>query len=497
MPRDSLSMALDYAGAGLCPLSLPYGKKWDDSRWRHLQNRQANTQEILAMFGGSKEHNVAIVAGRASDNLVIVDCESRATFESWHYAMAGLGVRTWVVQRDPNGSAHDGGGHIYLRTPKAVESKGYDGYEVKAQGTYALAPYSLHPGGTLYRTTFGSPHDIFTLPKLDAIPGLPFFEAIPEPTKSRLAWRLLKGDVGTVARYDTRSEADAALCVSLINTGHTFTHIKRLFVKYPTSGKYQELRDEKPKHADHYIMKTYESALEFAKTHVSPAITLAVALAEWADDRAWPGRSGSTDRAVYLAHLEIVRRCGKNPYASGYRELAEIAGVGRMTAARATERLVDQDLLEVAQRSEASLSTRYRLLEPNGLVFHSGTLPHMGDIVSVPLRNSGDDAWRWRALGKTGAQVYAVLAERGRLSAAELVELTGRARATVWRKLRAMQALGLASQFEDSGEWLLDDLGDLEAAARDMGVAGRGDRQRRRHARQRALHWAELARGRE
>ena len=499
MSREALAMALDYHGAGFCPLSLPYGKKWDRSRWKHYQNRQASRPEVLTMFGDG-EHNVALMGGRASRNAMVLDCENKAAFERWFYTLAGLGVRTWVVQRDPNGSKHDGGGHFYLRTPKPVQSKQYDGYEVKAQGGYTLAPYSLHPGGTIYRTTVGDPYGVFELPKMTTIPELALYEAPPEPSKSRLAWKLLKGDSETIARYHSRSEADAALCVSLINTGHTLAHVRALFSKYATSGKYNELQAVKTQHAEHYLMRTFTSALEFATSNTSPAILLAVALAEWANDRRWLGRSGGTDRAIYLAHLEIVRRCARNPYGASCRELAAIAGTGHKTATRATDRLIAQDLLEVTAESKASLSTRYRLLEPEGLEFHSDTLPHMGGIESVSQRNrtleESLDVWRWSGLGKTGAQVYAMLAERGRLTAVELVELTGRAKATVWRKLQAMQALGLAEQIEETGQWVLDDLGDLSEAARELGTAGLADRQRQRHARQRALHWAELSRGR-
>lgn len=486
---DNLAKALDYHSAGLCPLALPYGSKRSRNRWGDLQNRQATLDEIRAMFG-STPHNVALVAGRASDNLIVLDCDNKQAYDDFHYRLAEMGIRTWNVQRDPNGSPHDGGGHIYLRSPVAVKSRRLAaGVEVKAQRSYVLAPLSLHPEGTLYRTAHGDHRQIFALPRLDAVPGLTLYEAEPIIPKSRLAKRLLRGlvEVGPGKRYATRSEADAALILSLINTGHTQAHIQTLFNKYPTSGKYHELMVDKPGLAEHYLTTTWENALEYARNNQSEARNLALALVEWVDERPWPGRTGATDRAVYLAHLEIVKRCGKNPYAASCRDLAEIAGVSAPTAGTATSRLLDQSLLKVHEEATIRFSTRYRLLEPTGSDLPL-TLPHKGYMRECKGKiTAGLDCFRFYCgLGKTSAQLYTILAQRGRLSEAELREVTGRSRGTVRRRLCDMAELGLVSQWLD-GSWGLDDLGDLEMAAWALGTAGRADQQRRKHSQQREL----------
>ena len=96
------------------------------------------------------------------------------------------------------------------------------------------------------------------------------------------------------------------------------------------------LKKNKPK----MIIHTGDARFEWANvcawvdTNDSPAVTLAVSLAQWADDRPWPGRTGATDHAAYLAHLEIVERCGRSEYAASCRELGELAPRLRTAALR-------------------------------------------------------------------------------------------------------------------------------------------------------------------
>jgi len=514
----ALTHALEYHDYGLAPISLPYGEKWQRRHWRAYYDRQPTPTEIRAMFADGKDHNIGAMTGRASGNALCIDCDTLPTYEEWHRRLMGLGIDAWTVRREANGSDHDGGGHFWMRAPVAVQTKAFDGYEVRGQGHYAVVPRSLHPGGSIYISVWGHPARIPELDRLNAIPELVLYEAGPTIEPSRLAWRLLKGDADTLQRYNTRSHADCALCVSLYNTGHTYGDAMRLFTKHPTSGKFLQLwhkgDDRNPpsqENALRYLLLTWTSAQEWADSHTSAPVQLALELAAWANDRPWPGRTGATDHAVYLAHLAIVQRCGKVVYGASCRELAELAGTSHVTAGKATARLTDaHGLLYVVQESAATLSTRYALIEPDDLecaelnthytdpvreckVTHNDALSRECVITHTarecPFKSS--DAFRRSGLGKSGFEVYTALGDRGRLTVPELVEVTGRHRTTIRRKLALMEELNLATPFGDR-EWMLNAIGDLEHAAEILETAGQGERQRQRHIRQRALHRVEL-----
>jgi DNA-binding transcriptional regulator GbsR (MarR family) len=101
------------------------------------------------------------------------------------------------------------------------------------------------------------------------------------------------------------------------------------------------------------------------------------------------------------------------------------------------------------------------------------------------LSQLGHDAFRWGGLGKTGADIYFALKARDQASVAELAEATGRARATVCRKLKLMESLCMVEHLE-KGEWRAIDV-ELDSVAKALGTAGQSERQHERHVQDRWL----------
>jgi hypothetical protein len=135
-----LEIAREYAELGLAPIALPYGQKDANRGWKRWQNVAPSGSELEAMFDGSLQ-NVAIIGGRASDGLLVLDAEDKKTFREIEARLRADGIDTWIVQRPPNGSLHDGGGHFYLKTLRAVQSARINpALEIRAQGQYVLAP---------------------------------------------------------------------------------------------------------------------------------------------------------------------------------------------------------------------------------------------------------------------------------------------------------------------------------------------------------------------
>jgi hypothetical protein len=71
----------------------------------------------------------------------------------------------------------------------------------------------------------------------------------------------------------------------------------------------------------------------------------AAAMLEQAESISWPGRTGAVDQAIFIAHCHIAYRAGRSVWAAACRDLGELAGVTHSTAAAATRRLIDTNLL--------------------------------------------------------------------------------------------------------------------------------------------------------
>ncbi|MBU1747343.1 MAG: bifunctional DNA primase/polymerase, partial [Chloroflexi bacterium] len=278
-----LAAAREYLAAGLAPIPLPYGAKAPAPgfSWRHWQDCPPGEAELALLFTADQQ-NVAIVCGRASGNLLVLDADDAPTAHQIGARLEAAGIATWMVRRPPNGTAHDGGGQYWLRTPRPARSGCLAmlagqavALDLKGQGSYVVAPPSRHPGGSCY--AFASrPSAIFTLPSLDALDWLPLeparpTAALPRPRISRRAWRLLQGDPATVGQYPSRSEAEAALCAALANAGCTFADTLRLLRVHPGPGKFAARHASDPREALRYLYRTWCHAQEWAATHEAPA----------------------------------------------------------------------------------------------------------------------------------------------------------------------------------------------------------------------------------
>jgi hypothetical protein len=217
---------------------------------------------------------------------------------------------------------------------------------------------------------------------------------------------------------------------------------------------------------------------------------LARSLQSWALTRPWPGRTGATDKAVYLAHLKIVLRCGQDPHGASVRELAELAGIVWGTAKNANHRLITARLLNLATRFTSTDPAYYSLIIPPS----QDTLP--GAVAGeCALMTQSHDVFRFKALGKTGYDVWrSLLAHRSdSVWVNDIVAETGRKIRTVERKLARMQRLGMAERVA-RGYWRAFPDVDLDKAAEALDTSGMGERQRRKHQHDRELYNANLPR---
>lgn len=468
----ALALAHELQAAGLAPIPILAGTKrpavsW--GKWRHTGPSEA---ELPGLFG-SDGLTVGVLCGQPSDRLLVLDCDSERIFDDM---MASLhSPATWLVKTAR-------GAHVYFRTPVPCKSARLPGLDVKAQGGYVLAPGATHPSGAAY-TFLQRTATILELPSLFAIPGVklePAPAALP-----RKAVRILRGDC---ASYTSRSEAEMAAVCSLIRHGLDFTRILGVFMAWPGPGKFAELCARNFDAARDYLWRTFASAETWLAEHPSPAIAQCEQMRAWALGTPWPGRTGATDRAVYLAHVDLARRACTLTYAASARDLAERAGVYWQTAATASHRLTGRDLLTLETPACATCANVWRLRTRRVIP----TLHHVGSDEVGGLRDAAHDAFRRRG-GKSDAEVWGVLVA-GDAVAAEIAAKTGRSRGTVWRVLRELAELGAVVRCAGN-IYSLAPGADLDAMAARLGTAGAGDRQHRKHQRERTAHRNALERG--
>jgi hypothetical protein len=102
--------------------------------WDARRSRAASAVEIEEWFRLDPQTGVGIITGAASGGLVVVDFDHRRPRRL---------IDTPLVQTSR-------GLHVYLSGSSPIESSRHDGFELKADGTYVVAPPSVHPSGSRY-----------------------------------------------------------------------------------------------------------------------------------------------------------------------------------------------------------------------------------------------------------------------------------------------------------------------------------------------------------
>ncbi len=361
-------------------------------------------------------------------------------------------------------------------------------------GALVVVPPSELPDG-IYQRESG---DLRNIPRIRVHDLLPILtnqiitapkEQRPLLKPSRRALALLRGQ--GIETYSTRSEAEQAIITSLVNSGFDFSDTLGLFESYPAAGKFRELWNDDPKKAIRWLRTSYETAAQFVNANQSPARETALSLLHHARSIAWPGLTGSTDRAVYLAHLSIAIRAAKLTYSAGARELAELAGVNRHTAEKANSRLSAAGLLSLTTPAikGAGLANLYRL------ELRDCTTPYKEcEGVGYSRNLTNHDVFRRQGLGKAAGEVYAALLEKQGQTLGELATKTGRNKTTIWRALIRMLKMAdtytgeyLPMVEHDGDKWRALEV-DLDHIAHIVGSAGIGRKQKELHARERAAH---------
>jgi hypothetical protein len=150
-------LMIDYAKIylehGLNIIPLKFKDKTPVIEWKPFQSKLAEKRMVEVWF--SIERNIGIICGSISKNLIVIDFDDREIFAEFYNLLdEDLKAKvdsTWVV-------ATSRGLHVYFRIPypfktQKIESK----IDIKGEGSYVVAPPSVHPDGTIYMFRQGPP----------------------------------------------------------------------------------------------------------------------------------------------------------------------------------------------------------------------------------------------------------------------------------------------------------------------------------------------------
>lgn len=137
--QKSIQVALSYYDRGWCVVPVKYRTKTAEVNWKQYQHERPTREQVGQWFGDGKDHNVGILTGQISGGLVVLVFNEEGDFEKF-FEGDNIPEKTLVV-KTPRGY------HVYLMISERVESHIYGGgrFEVKGEGTYVVAPPSLHP----------------------------------------------------------------------------------------------------------------------------------------------------------------------------------------------------------------------------------------------------------------------------------------------------------------------------------------------------------------
>jgi hypothetical protein len=131
-----------YIAQGFNIIPVKYGAKEPLIKWKPYQIRHISQQEIEQYFFSRPYINVAVVCGKTSGNLVIIDFDKPEVCKK---VFPNIEKETLVVRSSK-------GFHVYFRTDHTINSFRIRelAIDFQGQGTYVLAPPSLHPSGKNY-----------------------------------------------------------------------------------------------------------------------------------------------------------------------------------------------------------------------------------------------------------------------------------------------------------------------------------------------------------
>lgn len=505
-PVHHQSQALMLYDAGLNVFPQPYGRKggyaWKRLQYTRLQRDNGDASLMLVTAG---ECNLAVMCGRTSGNLFVLDCESEGAF---NYHLAQLQQRQvplWAA-KTPRG------GHIYLRCTdgevKNIEPGRMKDAELRGQNCYVLAPPSLHPSGVVYEWIFqqgDAPPAVHAglidwLTEADGTPlkleverygpsALPGTLSVLSPASalSRKTRDYIQN--GHLIPEGTRNNRLFRAACDLQGNDYPQDEAIRILVPAAT-GSGLDMRE---------IMATIASAYSQAREPAGrniwapPRSTLWQYALLWVANQLWSGAGKVSERTLLLAMVERARLSAneRGVFRASIREIAVLGRMGTATVQRTLTRLTmgENAVLRKCGKDRMSGATLWQFGEHilnagQSLANRLRTLPQHWLQYMRALFTS--DATERGALGHNGMYLYQVmLSQEKPLMPSELAEAAGMTLNQVNYALKKMREMDLIERGESGWRAIVVDEDELAQRAP---TQGKGEQRRERFALERRLY---------
>lgn len=480
--------------------------------WKRLQHTRLNRDDraygIRKLFAG--QCNVAVMCGRTSENLFVIDCESLDSFRHNLEQLHKRDIPIWAARTAR-------GGHIYLRASDGevenIPAGILTNAEIKGCNGYVLAPPSVHPNGDVYEWLIREGSQPPTISSktvnwlrdahnnkicLSVTPTTSNYRPgnwkHPKHIKTRLsrATQLYIQQGATLPEGSRNNRLFSAAC-DLYGNGASYdeTCIMLLPIAQASGLSTRE------------ATTTIQSAYSKQRTPARPANTQPNAAdACWyaallfGTQHNWQGRTRNTDRTLFLTLVERCRVASNENgvFRASIRETAALSRFSPNTVQASLKRLIKSQLILACGHDQQSNASLWRFTDT---VIQSGQFIAMkSDTVSPPphwlsfsesVFNS--DVTERGALGHGVMFIYQYLCQHVRPAMPKI--LAAGVRCTVNQVNYALSKLrkyGLVIRCEDGWLPVVYNLQELEAhMAQFVDVEGAGEARRERFQRERAV----------
>lgn len=508
-----------WQAAGVQVIPLKHGSKKPEFDSAGDSWQTVTPAEQWQRLGSNFRGNIGAVLG---NGYAVIDADNAQAVSSVSAFVSALGLKLPVVQ------TVSGGAHYWLAVRDAPAEFSYallapefGAGELRVSRCYVAAPCSSI-GDKRYKFVYGSPESLAALRAVrwQSIAAL-VSKPSPERQFERLPVRLVRRDMPSrasdlllalrdapegvqVDRYQTRSEAEAAVVAVLILSGWTKSEIKRAF------------EDAQPAHYEscgnsrgRYFETTYQNVLNDLCS--TPERVELAELYQQAEGMSWGGACGALNMATYRALIAVAWQFATFTPEASERVLAEHACSTQRGVNKAIKRLERLALVDVISSPRSPYhATKYRLDSRFVLNSHSINALERGAqqvLSSEPEQQEQEttttarvhrvcDGLSWQgaevfsvaALGRSCEMVLRWLSDTPQTTN-ELAKLTGKNWHTVKRSLERLAQNELA---KDTGSGWLRGRALLGLVAADFEARERAIRRRSQHEREREL-WRELA----
>jgi len=442
--------ALEYHKAGLQLLPIQYKSKVPCGKWKDLQYKPESIDYITNNF--QQNINIGIICGQISGNFFVLDYDNGKIFDriySKYNSFQKIVDNTPLVETKR-------GYHLYLRYKEPIQKNKNTNLDIdiQGQGSYVIAPPSLHPDNYkpyLFQDSFKAIYELQDLQEIEFIDLRSYIATpktiIPKQTKiiipnqfttfglSHKLWDCLKNNNYDKHGYKSRSESEMAIVLRLMALGWTAYEIEQLFSRLG----HPEL---KAKSRNNYVTKyCYPNAVKYYQNNVSENVkTILTELLPIANTLKY------TDKAVYTSIIRIGQSANITTNINlPLRRIAIESNLNIKTIHNSLKRLITQDLIIKLKKNRYKLNLNV-ISKRVHINTRLNSLIHSTIGIKNLVDNYKKDIYTTAGLNKNGIEIIKILNDtytdqkfKNIITVQQIQGITGISYNTIKKKLRLLE----------------------------------------------------------